>query len=247
MENKMLQRQIAYKVQAGDILSGKANFEGERLTSLECAGKNVLRINIMGNVVDKYSNAEKRFASLTVDDGSGQVRIKGFSDQFDLLNTPEIGATVNIIGMIKYYNNEIYIMPEVIRKTDPRWLNIRRLELGSEGGMPNSAANSTSTSLAPPAQPQTLAPQNYKVEERFSSEPAKITTEKIEKVENVNFEIDSPKLKALALIKKEGEINIDKLAALMDKTKDDINPVINDLLSEGEIYELRPGYLCSVN
>ena len=76
MENKMLQRQIAYKVQAGDIMSGKANFEGERLVSLECAGKNVLRINIMGNVVDKYSNVEKRFASLTVDDGSGQVRIK---------------------------------------------------------------------------------------------------------------------------------------------------------------------------
>jgi len=234
----MLQRQIAYKIQAGDILGGKAVFEGERLTSLECAGKNVLRINLIGIVIDKYSNPEKRFASITLDDGSGQVRVKGFSDQFDMLSNPEMGDTVNVIGMIRYFNNEIYVMPEIIRKVDPKWLNVRRLELGKTGNEQLNASQAPTQSSAPSPAP------DYQKEASYSGETGKIITEKIEKVA---AEMVSPKLQALSLIKKEGEIGIDKLAGLMGKKKEDINQLINDLLSEGEIYELRPGYLCSVN
>ena len=110
------QRQTAYKMQISDILKGKINFEGDRILNVEISGKEVLRVNIIANIVEKYTNPEKQFASLTIDDGSGQIRMKGFSDSFEILNAPMIGDTVYMIGTLKFYNDELYILPEIIKK-----------------------------------------------------------------------------------------------------------------------------------
>ena len=88
------QRQTAYKVQIAEILKGKINFEGDRLNNVEIPGKNLLRVNVIANIVEKYSNPEKQFASLTIDDGSGQIRMKGFSDSFDILDVSMIADSV---------------------------------------------------------------------------------------------------------------------------------------------------------
>lgn len=227
----MLQRQVAYKTQIKDILGGNAVFDGDRFSALECAGKRILRVNIVGNIIDKYVNGEKRYCTLTLDDGSGQIRLKGFSDQFDLLNKPEIGDTVYLVGMIKYFNNELYVMPEVMRKVEPIWLSVRSLELGMKPGEHQSNQNS-----------------GYSAQQQ---QPAVIATEKVSSEEKViqipQNSIDSPKLRALNAIKKEGEIDLNRLGTLTGISSEEINSIINDLLSEGEIFEPKPGYLCAVN
>lgn len=246
----MLQRQTAYKIQAGDILLGQPIFEGDRFSALEHSGTRVSRVNILGNIIDKYVNEEKKYCTLTLDDGSGQVRLKGFSDQFELLNSPQIGDTVRTIGLLRFYNDELYILPEIIHKVDPRWLHVRRLELGKTGEenkkpaepVNNSSKQSTNTQTQPlQKQPdfQPIQPTQEKVIEE------KVIEEKKEepKVES----IESPKLKALELIRKQKEIEIQTLAILTGILPDALNPIINELITEGEIYELKPGYLCSVN
>jgi RecG-like helicase len=127
-------REVAYKVRIGEILKGKpqiTNIEGrDRFNFLEIGDKRIVRVNVIANVIDKFvSEGEKRFASLTLDDATGQINLKTFGD--DVKNFAEIaqGTTITVIGVIRIFNNELYILPEVIKSVDPRYLLIRKLEI----------------------------------------------------------------------------------------------------------------------
>ena len=39
------------------------------------------------------------------------------------------GDTLLIIGVLRFFNQEIYIIPEIVRKYDPKYLLVRKLEL----------------------------------------------------------------------------------------------------------------------
>ena len=39
------------------------------------------------------------------------------------------GDTVQIIGNVREWNGEIYVIPEVVKKVDVRWLLVRKLEI----------------------------------------------------------------------------------------------------------------------
>jgi hypothetical protein len=81
-------------------------------------------------VIDKFeSEGESKFASITLDDGSGQIRARLFGS--DILKFREItqGDTLLIVGMLRSYNQELYILPEILKKQDPKYLLIRKLEI----------------------------------------------------------------------------------------------------------------------
>lgn len=165
IQSTQRKREIAYKLRIGDILKAtpiteQHTYEGqtrERLKFLEIdeQNKKVVRANITANIIDKFiSEGEKRFATLTVDDASGQIRIKVFGDdvkQFEELNQ---GDTLLIIGMLRSFNNEIYIAPEIIKKIDPRYLLVRKLEI--EANQPKQAS--------PEAQAKTLEVKDQIIE-----------------------------------------------------------------------------------
>jgi hypothetical protein len=58
-----------------------------------------------------------------------------------MLTTLGQGDTITVIGVLRSYNRELYIMPEIIKKADPRYLLVRKLEL--EGGKAKSASPNT--------------------------------------------------------------------------------------------------------
>jgi len=131
-ENKY-KRNVAYKLRVGDILLGKPIIIEERFKHLELGGKEIVRINVVANIVDKYaSEGEKSYGTLTIDDASGQIRIKMFSDEVKKYENINPGNTVMIIGLLRYYNGEVYISPEVISIKEPRYLLVRKLELETE-------------------------------------------------------------------------------------------------------------------
>ena len=39
------------------------------------------------------------------------------------------GDTLQVIGNIREWNSELYALPEIIKKVDPRWLLVRKLEI----------------------------------------------------------------------------------------------------------------------
>jgi len=132
MEQKT-QRQTAFKIRIGDIARGKQILEGDRLTFLELSGKQVIRVNLVANIIDKYvSEGEKKYLALTIDDASGQIKIKTFGEDVDKFKEIGQGDTVMIIGVLRLFNNELYVLPEVIKTLDPRYLLVRKLELEKE-------------------------------------------------------------------------------------------------------------------
>lgn len=74
---------------------------------------------------------KKDYCYLVVDDGTETIRIKVWGDDINKYKLPDlkIGDDVDIIGKIRNFNDEIYIMPEIIRKiSDPNLELLRELE-----------------------------------------------------------------------------------------------------------------------
>jgi len=129
-EEQQFKRHIAFKFRIGDLLIGKAIMDGERFSFLELGNKKIVRINVIGNIVDKYeSEGEKKYSFLTLDDGSGQIKLKSFGDDVEKLKNINQGQTVLIIGVLRNFNNETYISPEIIREQDPKYLLVRKMEI----------------------------------------------------------------------------------------------------------------------
>jgi len=126
-------RHIAYKFKIGAILAGKPAIENERLKYIEISEKQVVRVNVVANVIERYiQEGEKKYAVLTLDDASGQIRVKSFGDEADKLLSFNEGDTIIIIGLLRSWNNEIYITPEIIKKVDTSYLLLRKLEIEAE-------------------------------------------------------------------------------------------------------------------
>jgi len=128
-----MKRATAYKLRVGDILAGKQIIDQDRFNFLELGNKQVVRVNVVANIIEKYeSEGERKYVSLTIDDASGQIRIKIFGAETEKFKEISQGDTVMVIGKLRVFNNELYILPEIIKKKDPRYLLVRKLELEKE-------------------------------------------------------------------------------------------------------------------
>ncbi|MFH0831282.1 MAG: OB-fold nucleic acid binding domain-containing protein [archaeon] len=209
-------RQTALKMRISEILSGKI-IQNNNLYFVEINGQRITRVNILANVIDKFVNdAEKKYAVLTLDDASGQIRVKAFSDETEKIKPFEIGDTIFVIGNVRYFNNEIYILPEIVRKADPRWLVVRKFELDRKSAQI----------------------------EKHESPKTKI--ERISEAENADSEgiSDSSNLRKqiIDILKKNEEgIDIDKIIMELRAPVEEINNITTRMLEDAEIYEPKPG------
>ena len=129
MAEQQFKRNTAYKLRIGDLLVGKAEMNGDKFAFLQLGNKKVIRVNIIGNIVDKYeADGERKYVFFTLDDGSGQIKLKAFGDDNEKFKTVTQGQTVTVIGTLKHWNNETYVGPEIIKETDPKYLLLRKLE-----------------------------------------------------------------------------------------------------------------------
>lgn len=129
-QDEQFKRHIAFKFRIGDILSGKQIFNGERFQNLELDGRNILRVNVVGNIIERFdSSSEKKYSFLTLDDGSGQIGVKAFGDDVSKIKNLTQGQTILVIGVLRSFNNEVYITPEIIRILDSKYLLVRKLEI----------------------------------------------------------------------------------------------------------------------
>jgi len=133
MSDNQFKRNIAYKLRIGDILVGKPLFDGEKFLYVELGAKNLWRVNLIGNIVERFDNdGERKFSVLTLDDGSGQLKLRVFSDDVEKFKNFNQGQTVLVIGVVRHFNNEVYVIPEIMREMDSRYLLVRKLEIEKE-------------------------------------------------------------------------------------------------------------------
>ena len=155
-------RETAYKLRIGEILSGTPIVEDipqeaspdpnqalapgatkEKFRFLELGDRKIIRVNIIANIIEKYaSEGEKRYATITIDDATGQIRVKTFGDDVAKFADISQGDTISIIGVLRSYNRDMYVLPEIIKKVDPRYLLVRKLELDKKSS-PSSGAIAT--------------------------------------------------------------------------------------------------------
>lgn len=132
-ESEQKKRNVAYKLRIGDIMKSKPITADGKFLFLELGDKKISRVNVIANAVEKYiQNGEKKFGSITIDDASGQIRLKVFGDGLPLLEKAAQGDTLQVIGVIREYNSELYILPEVVKPVDTKWLLVRKLELDKQ-------------------------------------------------------------------------------------------------------------------
>ncbi|NCN99162.1 hypothetical protein COU62_00715 [Candidatus Pacearchaeota archaeon CG10_big_fil_rev_8_21_14_0_10_35_219] len=133
MPEEQFKRNIAYKLRIGDILSGKPVLDADKFRLLELGDKHIVRVNIIANVIEKYvQDDEKKFASVTLDDASGQIKLKNFGEEIQKLDKLSQGDTIQVIGVLRSWNNELYILPEIVKPRTPEYLMLRKLETDLE-------------------------------------------------------------------------------------------------------------------
>ncbi len=137
MAEEFKKRQTAYKISIGMILSSMEAIhfdENQRFKFVELNGRDIYRINLVANVIDKFESNQKPYVSLTLDDGTGNIRVKAFADGTKILQGLQLGDTILLIGVLRFYNDELYVMPEIIKSIEPTWLVARKFELEDEYG-----------------------------------------------------------------------------------------------------------------
>ncbi len=93
-------------------------------------GQKISRVNVLGTVVDKFMSENGNYSSITVDDDSDSIRVKAFRDSVNIFDNLEIGDLVIVIGKMREYNEENYIIPEIVKKiVDPNYEVLHKLEV----------------------------------------------------------------------------------------------------------------------
>jgi RPA family protein len=126
-----MERMTARKIRIADITNGRwVKNEGlEPSFVVTQTGEQVSRARIMGTVVSKFVSEDENFASITIDDSTDTIRAKTFKT-VKPLDVIQVGDIVDLIGKVREYNAEIYVMPEIVRKIlDPNIEVLRKLEL----------------------------------------------------------------------------------------------------------------------
>ncbi|MBI2657837.1 hypothetical protein HYX08_04045 [Candidatus Woesearchaeota archaeon] len=145
LEQKTFQRQVAYKIRISDILDSSLKKDETSAGYIILNGMNVSRVNIIATVV--YISEDSGFRSTLIDDGTGRISLRAF-DNSNLFSALEIGDVVLMVGKIREFSNDKYIMPEILKKLgDTGWLGLRKAELDrlpdikGESQKPDEAVN----------------------------------------------------------------------------------------------------------
>jgi len=124
----------AKKVRISDLLGGRF-YPGNREDFtpnyiIDKLGRKIARVNIVATVTDKFVSVDGRYMAITVDDGSGAIRLKIFADDVKDNSGINVGEVLLVVGKVRQYNGEVYILPEIIERVkDLNYIPLRNLEV----------------------------------------------------------------------------------------------------------------------
>ncbi|MFO7836163.1 MAG: OB-fold nucleic acid binding domain-containing protein [Candidatus Thorarchaeota archaeon] len=112
----MRERMTAVRACVSDIVDGKyADDTGPHVVSPH--GVELRRVVLLGFVVNKYTG-DGNFASITIDDGTETIRAKAWGTEAALLEETPEEKLVLVVGKIREYEDETYVVPEIIEEVE---------------------------------------------------------------------------------------------------------------------------------
>lgn len=223
------QRQVAYKVWISDLISGSfVEEEGEWDPNYVLIRDNlkVSRVNVIASVVNKYKNNENSYSYITVDDGSDAIDVRAWREDIGILDKCEIGDLILLVGRVKEFNENIYLIPELIKKLDnSSWARVRKLELEKEFGEPLKS-----------------------IKENIEDKKLIVSVDNkggiVVKEESAGEMLtQTSRQKVFDYISKKEEVTYDEVIEKLNIDEKEANEIIKELLREGEIYQPKPNYL----
>ncbi|MBI5332140.1 MAG: OB-fold nucleic acid binding domain-containing protein [Candidatus Aenigmarchaeota archaeon] len=235
-------RLTAIKARIGSVMNGRYVNEAENSYIVTKKAYRINRVRLLGTVVDRFLSADKKFSSITLDDGTDTIRAKIFdSIVLDNLNAGEI---VDLVGKIREYNGEIYVLIENVWKmADPNFEILRELEIRE-----NDKAMDSKKKIIIEYKKQISDLHELKhVMKEFGISSheieAVIQAESIEEPEH-DIGTEEQKEKILMLIDQmdSGEgCNYSEIIEKSGLPENVVDIVIEELLNEGSCYEPKPG------
>jgi len=221
-------RQVAHKLRVQEIHDSQyVKQDGDwEPNYIELHGQKISRVNIIGVVV--YVDEQENHKSISVEDNTGKIQVRSFDQQYNF-NNAKAGDIVAVIGRIREFNNEKYIMAEIVKPVDKTWVGIRNIELANR----------------PNITPQPVIPGNEQaVTENISQEAPQeqvIMQKTIEESPKETQQSSAEKL--LALIKEQDQGDGAATEDIISKAGQNAEKIVTNLLMEGEIFEIKPGRL----
>ncbi|MGM5481829.1 MAG: hypothetical protein ACQESF_00055 [Nanobdellota archaeon] len=237
MVNDGFKRQTAVKIKVQDIKESryiKANGDWEPNYILTPYNTKASRVNVIGSVI-----SESEGNSFSIDDGSGQITVRSFEE---LNYPPKMGEVILLVGRPREFSEEIYIVPEIIKaieKNKEAWAELRKLELEKlYKGLKREV----------PSETPVINEENIPgIEENAKEE--KIESNTKEPIEEENTNKENTKNTFDLVIKTIKEIDTGEgadMEEIIEKTgidEKEVENIINNLLMDGEAFEIRPGKL----
>lgn len=125
------QRQIAYKVLINALLSNEyVEQEGWNPNYVKINGKQVSRVNLIATVIDKQASTS--LATIVLDDSTGIIQARSFNDDVKKVVDINPGDSVLVTGKLRKFNDQRFITIEILKKINPLWMKVRKLELQNE-------------------------------------------------------------------------------------------------------------------
>jgi RPA family protein len=123
----MKERMVAIRASVADIVNGTfGDDNGPRVISPE--GVELRRVLLVGNIVDQVTG-NNNYASITIDDGTETIRAKAWGAEADMLQSVSGDMLTLVVGKVREYENEVYVVPEIVRPIeDSNLMTLHKLE-----------------------------------------------------------------------------------------------------------------------
>lgn len=237
----------AKKVRIYDILNGKyfpgSKEEMKASYVITPFGDKVSRVNIIATVIEKFESEDGNYSSIRIDDGTEALRVKFFKEDTAIIKNVDVGDLATIIGKVKEYNGEVYINGEIVRKVDDvNTENLQKLEVLDELIEKKKVVDEIKNLLDEMSEEELK--KTVKNKFGIDEEPLQVIRDNLKVVKEIDY-----KPKILEVIKSldRGEgVEIGKILQLSDLPENVIENAINELLSNGSLFEPKPGILRKV-
>jgi len=240
-------RQTMIKARIFDVVNGKfVRQEGmEPSYILTEIGDKISRVNILGTIVDKFMSEDGNYSTITVDDDSDSIRVKAFRENVDIFDNLEVGDLVMVIGKVREYVEENYIIPEIVKKiADPNYESLHKLEVLKRLLKQKKLLDDIKIEKE---KFEDVEEFKKHVKEKYGVDSIEGVIETMEVEEGTEEKDYKPLvLQKLEELDKGDGAEFRKLLEASKLPENEFEEVINELLSEGVCYEPAPGVIKKV-
>jgi RPA family protein len=220
----------AQKVKVEELLQGDYAASEEGVPYLITPwGEKISRARVMGTVVEKWLREDGEYCTVYLDDGTGVISLRGWREGAKELDELRVGDLVDVIGRVREYLGERYLVPHLLLKVkDPNWEVVRELEI---------------LLARRKALERGIRPKKPPVREIEIEAPE---GEEVEEIEELKLPQVPEELKKKALLVFErldrGEgVREEELEKELGLGRKEVEDLLLVLMDEGEIFEVRAG------